>query len=363
LSGGIDSSLITAIMQSKSDEKIKTFTVAFNEKEFNEADNAKKIANYLGTDHNEMLVSSNDALNLLSVLPRVYDEPFSDPSSIPTLLISKFASSRVKVCLTGDGGDELFGGYNRYIYTYKHMEFLKKCPYLIRKFISRILCVIPSLGNKFYSGNISYKLDKLISVLELSNINEIYDQIIRRNSNSSFVIGGDLTNDFKMLSGQNAHNNYVNLMMHSDILNYLPDDLLTKVDRAAMFNSLETRAPFLDLNVINFSNSLPISMKIRNGKGKWILRQVLKNYIPENLFDNPKKGFTVPIGEWLIGPLKNLVLEMLSEKRLINEGFLNYEMVKKILNDHFYHRQDRSDVIWSILVFQLWLNSERGNAK
>jgi asparagine synthase (glutamine-hydrolysing) len=271
------------------------------------------------------------------------------------------AQTDCKVVFNGDGSDELFGGYNRYIYTNKYMEFLKKCPFIIRKSISRTLGALPSFGSRFYPGNLSYRLDKLISVLELTNLNEIYDQMIRRNSNPSFLISGSLTNNFRMLSGQSAHKDYVDRMMFSDILNYLPDDLLTKVDRAAMYNSLETRAPFLDINVIDFSNSLPLSMKIRNGKGKWIIRQVLKNYMPEDFFDKPKKGFAVPIGDWLKGPLKNLTLEMLSERRLINDGFLNYEMVKEILNEHFSNRKDRSHDIWSILIFQLWLDSERVN--
>ena len=366
LSGGIDSSTVVALMQAQSSRPVKTFTIGFNEKGYNEAVHAKAVAQYLGTEHTELYVTPEQAMAVIPRLPTLYDEPFSDSSQIPTFLVSELAKQHVAVSLSGDAGDELFCGYNRYQMTSKLWNKLSMLPVPLRSMLAKgINTISPEVWNKLtahmpgmkHFNNIGDKLHKGARVLTSRSVDELYLGLVSHHSDpSAWVIGGQepftlLTNNAPDLAGLSD----VQRMMALDLMTYLPDDILVKVDRAAMGVSLETRVPFLDHRVIEFAWSLPQSIKLKDGQSKWPLRQVLYRHVPRELIDRPKMGFGVPLDEWLRGPLRDWAESLLDESRLRQEGFFYPEPIRVLWSEHLSGQRNWSSQLWNVLMFQAWL--------
>lgn len=370
LSGGIDSSLITSLLQSISTNPIKTFTIGFDKKEFDESQYAYKVAKHLGTEHTELIVSSNDVISTIPFLQDIYDEPFADSSQIPTFLISKLAKKEVSVALSGDGADELFAGYNRYLYADKIWNKINKFPISLRKLCSKSLSSIPSFlidgilntSNKFLPNNIrfAYPISKFLKFADLLNSEsdlEIYHRLISYWSFSPPVKGNRKFDIYKYLKNSFSSSleiSFLEEMMINDLKYYLTDDILQKVDRASMAASLETRAPFLDHNIADFSFSLPMEMKLRNGKSKWILRQILNKYLPKDLFDRNKMGFVIPIDSWLKGPLRVWAQDKLSQENLKKFEMLDYRVINKAWNEHLKGKSNFQYPLWNVLMFLEW---------
>jgi asparagine synthase (glutamine-hydrolysing) len=365
LSGGVDSSVIVALMQSQSNSKVNTFSVGFNETGYNEAKYAHMVAKHLGTNHSELYVSERDALNIIPNLPHIYDEPFADSSQIPTYIISKFAKQKVSVALSGDAGDELFGGYNRYVFAQKMFGKIRKTPIAIRHLMSKTILSITEekldkLLNVFASRsytNIGHKLYKVAGVLNTKSIPELHFKLVSQIHNpTNWLID---TNEHKTLFNDDVSRfdelDPAEQMMAYDLITYLPTDILTKVDRAAMAVSLETRIPFLDPDVIRFSTSLPLEFKIRNGVTKWALREVLYKYVEKDLIERPKMGFGIPLAEWLRGPLRDWAESLLDEKRLYEEGFFHVKFVRNKWEEHLNGKGNWHHQLWNVLMFQAWL--------
>ena len=364
LSGGVDSSTIVALMQKQSTRKVKTFTIGFSEEAFNEAVHAKAVAEHLGTDHTELYVQPQDALNVIPDLSAYYAEPFADSSQVPTFLVSKLARSAVTVSLSGDAGDELFGGYNRYLFTQKYWKILQAVPKPVRTVASQILLSIAPrhwdrigllLGR---SGNnaIGHKLHKGASLLNKESIGDLYTGLISHfDDPSQFVIDAGQPETF---SDRNmaaiANLSSIEWMMAVDSVHYLPDDILAKVDRAAMAVSLETRVPMLDPDVIRFAWQLPLDLKIRDGKTKWPVRQLLYRHVPQSLIDRPKMGFGIPIAEWLRGPLRDWAEALLEPAAMRADGYFVTESVQQLWQQHLSGRLNNGYRLWSILMFQAW---------
>ena len=367
LSGGVDSSTVVALMQSFSNSKINTFTIGFNSKQFDEAKHAKLVAKHLGTNHYEKYVTESDALDVIPNLPNIYDEPFADSSQIPTFLVSKFAKQKVTVALSGDAGDELFGGYNRYVFSKKTLNNIFKTPTTIKKLVSKIIFSISEeRWNSLLSGflsksfvNIGNKLHKTADILSSKSIRDLHFKLVSQIHNPSEWLKNSNEYKSKLNDGilRFEELNSIESMMAYDLISYLPTDILTKVDRAAMSVSLETRIPFLDLDVIEFSASLPIEFKIRNGVSKWALREVLYKHVPKDLIERPKMGFGVPLAEWLRGPLKDWAESLLDENRLHQEGFFNVEFVRDKWLEHLSGKRNWSYQLWNVLMFQAWLEN------
>lgn len=368
LSGGVDSSLIVALMQELSRNPVKSFTLGFSDDQFDEAPFAKTVAEHLKTDHTEVYVNSNAAREVIPKLPGIYDEPFSDSSQIPSFLISKIAKADVTVCLSGDGADELFGGYNRYNFGARSWGKISMLPSKFRNQFSKGLTSVNTktydemflrlgkfLPPRFTYTNVGDKIHKFSYLLNSNSKNEFYSQLV---SNwGKFEAGAKneerhdsfFENYFLQMDG-----NFAEQMMSVDLDTYLPDDILVKVDRAAMAVSLETRAPFLDHRVVEFANSLPLRLKIRNGKGKYCLRRILYNKVPQNLVERPKMGFGVPLGSWLRGPLKDWAYSLLESERIKKSGYLNSDLIQEIWLQHTSGERNWQYRLWNILMFEAW---------
>ncbi|NOJ23995.1 asparagine synthase (glutamine-hydrolyzing) [Vibrio coralliilyticus] len=365
LSGGIDSSLIVSLMQSMSDRPIKTFSIGFQEEAFNEAEYAKKVAEHLGTEHTELYVTADDALNVVGHLSDIYDEPFSDSSQIPTFLVSKMASEHVTVSLSGDAGDELFCGYNRYLMTDRLWKRLSTTPKFIRRSIAKVLLSISTetwnrfaviLPNKYKMSNLGDKLHKAANVVTCKDIDELYQRLVSHWHNPEDIVLGSqepLTALTDPERKPNLSHPILN-MMALDTLSYMTDDILVKVDRAAMANSLETRVPFLDHTVFEHAWKMPFEYKLREGSTKYCLREILYRYVPKELIERPKTGFGIPLDQWLRGPLKDWAENLISKERLQEEGFFDADMVTRMWNEHVSGERNWQYHLWDVLMFQSW---------
>lgn len=364
LSGGIDSSLVTSIMQANSIKPIKTFTIGFDEKKYNEAKFAKRISNHLNTDHTELYLESKKVLNLIPDIPFIWDEPLADSSQIPTFLVSKLAKEKVKVSLSGDGGDEIFCGYNRYVRGYDVWTKINYLPQNIQKFLGYMINKIPHNIYKFLDmflhTNYRELLPKLSRVMTSRNEKEFYNNLISHWTNDDNLIlqQGSEKDFFELMTNINFKD-FRQAMMFLDLHSYLPDTILTKVDRASMAVSLETREPFLDHKIVEFGFNLPISHKVRNGKSKYILRELLKDYIPSSYFERPKQGFSIPLAKWLRKDLKDWAESLLNEEKLHRQGYLNPKVVRHHWKNCLSEKNFSHYKIWNVLMFQSWLESKK----
>jgi asparagine synthase (glutamine-hydrolysing) len=377
LSGGVDSSTVVALMQAEAARPVQTFTIGFREEGHNEAEHAKAVARHLGTDHTELYVTPAEARQVIPRLPELYDEPFSDSSQIPTFLVAQLARRKVTVSLSGDGGDELFGGYNRHFIGRGLWDRLRRVPPGLRSgAASAITSISPAHWNRFLTSflklapahyrytNPGEKLHKLALVLGARDPNEIYLGLTSQWKHPSSVVydGTEPVTALTNGDGSAALPDFTQRMMFLDLVGYLPDDILVKVDRAAMGVSLETRVPMLDHHVVEFAWQVPLSMKIRGGQGKWLLRQLLYKHVPRELIERPKTGFSVPIGEWLRGPLREWAEALLDQARLQREGFFDPAPIRDRWEEHLSGRRDWQESLWTVLMFQAWLEAERAPA-
>lgn len=370
LSGGVDSSLIVALMQAQSTRPVKTFTIGFEERAYNEADDAASVARHLGTDHHAHYISNRECLDMIGRIPDLYDEPFADSSQIPTAFISQFTSRHVKVALSGDAGDELWGGYNRYLWSSRLWPKLQRVPSGLKRSIAKnILRVVPQQweefierGNRLVPPRLRVrgggdKMHKLAHSLAAKNPDEMYRNFVSQWHNPGEVLQENCEPAFLVdhFAAVPPNLDYVERMMYLDSLTYLPDDILCKVDRASMAMGLETRVPFLDNDLVDLAWSIPIEMRIHQGVSKWPLRQLLYRYLPESMFERPKLGFGVPIGDWLRGPLRDWAESMLSEEQLKQDGWFRADVVRKQWRDHLSGRFNQQHSLWTVLMFQSWL--------
>ena len=368
LSGGIDSSLIVSLMQ-ESGVKTKTFTVGFNFTEFDESVYAKEVADHLGTDHTSYICDQNDVFNLLPNLSTAFSEPFADSSQLPTMLVSKMAREKVTVALSGDGGDELFGGYNRYLLANKYWKYLDKVPLSVRSNLFKSIDYLPntlmetlirySPLSKNLSGDKKQRVKKILSKIKsISTKESFYKSLVTEWSKDLNLLNFELNNEEPLnldyLFGKKANITFEEAMMHRDFQTYLPDDILCKVDRSSMFSSLETRSPFLNRELVEFAYKQPLDVKIRNGETKWVLRELLKEYIPQNLFDRPKQGFGIPVSDWMRGELKDWVNDNLSSEISDSHGFFNQDVIEIVKNEHFSNKFNHEHKLWSLVQFNQW---------
>jgi asparagine synthase (glutamine-hydrolysing) len=371
LSGGIDSSAVVALMQSQSTRPVKTFTIGFHESFYNEAEYAKAVASHLGTEHTELYVTPEETMAVIPQLPTLYDEPFADASQIPTYLVSQLARQHVTVSLSGDGGDELFAGYDRYALgrsVWKNIGWSPKwsrkllsrgltsfSPQALDRFLHPLMPILPQTAGSHPGG----RLLRLAEILPEDTPELMYFGLVSHfKQPTSLVI--DSVEPPTTMANPDLWARVPDLthrMMYADAVAYLPDDILTKVDRASMGVSLEARVPLLDHRVFAYAWQLPLSMKVQHNKGKWILRQVLYRYVPPALVERPKKGFGVPIDRWLRGPLRDWAASLLESGRIQQEGYLRSEPIQKIWNEHLSHKRDWEYYLWNILMFQAWLEN------
>ena len=363
LSGGIDSSTVVALMQSVSPRPVHTFSIGFKEESHNEAADAARVAKHLGTKHREFIVSWAEAREVLPRLPELFDEPFSDSSQIPTYLISRLAKQHVTVALTGDGGDEVFGGYNRYRWNKKLWGLISHTPRFFSSGLGKAITLLSPgaweavLGGRQPQGG--QKMYKLAKSLQARSQWELYEQV----SSVSPVPSELLAAEHKVHAPSDRTNapatasRFVEGMMYEDTVTYLPDDILVKVDRASMGASLETRAPFLDHEIVEFAWSLPLAMKLHGGTGKYVLRKVLEKFVPRQLTDRPKAGFAIPIGAWLRKDLRDWAESALDSAKIRGQGYLDVDAVQKKWQEHLSGKRDWESQIWNILVLQWWLEA------
>lgn len=373
LSGGIDSSAVVALMQKHSRTPVKTYTIGFHEESYDEAGHAKAVAQHLGTEHTELYLTSAEAMAIVPALPSLYDEPFADSSQIPTFLVSKLARRHVTVSLSGDGGDEVFGGYTRHLWGQEIWRRFGWMPSAPRRGIADFMMRIsphswgrifktlgPVLPASLRQTNPGDKLHKLAEILEAESPEAMYLLLVSQWKNASSVVVG--TTDLPTLLTQRGEwpdiRDFGQMMMFLDTVTYLPDDILVKLDRASMGVSLESRVPFLDHRIIEFAWQLPQNMKIRDRQSKWLLRQVLHKYVPADLVNRPKTGFGIPIHEWLRGPLRSWAEELLDAGRLRREGFFDPEPIRKKWDQHLSGKYNWMHPLWNVLMFQAWLEAE-----
>lgn len=367
LSGGIDSSTVTALMQAQSARKVRTFSIGFHDAKYNEAEHAKAVAQYLGTDHTELYVAPAHARDLIPGIPDWFDEPFADSSQLPTYLVAQMTREHVTVALSGDGGDELFAGYNRYYWAEAIWRRIGRLPLSIRRGAAAVISGIPTeTWDRFAALAPSKrvprlpgdKLHKIASILPLQDQDDLYRRLVSYWDEPDSVV----------LDGREFHGvlwdetvradlpQFLERMQFFDTVTYMPDDILTKVDRTSMAVSLEARVPLLDHRVVEFAWSLPLSLKIRDGKSKWLLRQVLYRHVPEDLVERPKMGFGVPIGTWLRGPLRAWAEALLEPTRLREQGFLNVDVIQRKWREHLSGRRNWEYQLWTALMFEAWMD-------
>jgi asparagine synthase (glutamine-hydrolysing) len=369
LSGGIDSSTVASLMQSMRSDPIKTFTVGSLETDFDEARYAREVARHLGTDHTELYVTEAETLATVPDIPHIYDEPFGDSSQIPTTLISRLAGQHVTVALSGDGGDELFCGYSRYLFMERLWRTIKAIPRFMRKPAAGILraishslkhrrvdAVSSSLLNHRHHI-VANRMAELANVIEETAFVELYRRFMSQIKDpKSFAPGSRDSNQMPTHWSCNLEPmDHFQIMSCLDLASYLPDDILVKVDRAGMSVGLEVRVPILDHRVVEFASRIPSAEKIHGRTGKMQLRSVLRRYVPDRLIDRPKQGFGIPVALWLRGPLREWAEGLLAEKRLANEGYFDVAHVRSIWDQHVKGHRDWSPHIWTILMFQAWL--------
>lgn len=365
LSGGLDSSTIAALMQAQLSRPVRTFTIGFEVPGYNEAENAKAIAKHLGTSHTELYLTPQDALNVIPELSRIWDEPFADSSQIPTLLLSRMTRQHVTVALSGDAGDELFCGYNRYNQGYSLYNTLRRMPAPLRKAIATSLIALPAhtldrliekLPKKFQYPAVGDRLNKLGMVIRHSSGTDFYRALVSLSQTPVDLVPDAHEPETLLARSQDwpQLDDFREVMMYLDTLVYLPGDILTKVDRASMATSLEARVPFLDNDVIDFAWSLPTDMKLRDGKSKWALRQVLERYVPNELVDRPKMGFGIPIEHWLRRDLRDWAEDLLSPSCLADGGYFDVAKVRTLWEENCSGKGRHHHQLWAILMFQSW---------
>lgn len=371
LSGGIDSSTVVSLMQVQSSQPIKTFTIGFYEEKYNEATYAQAVAQHLGCDHTELYITPKTAIDVIPQLPTIYDEPFADSSQIPTFLVAQLARQKVTVSLSGDGGDEIFGGYSQYFWGQNIWRSLGWIPAPLRGIIAKMITGLsPDTWNHLFKqlpvSPFSYfpagdSLYRLAGVLSEKQGEGIYKYLMSQwQDPASVVIGSqELTTPLNNPQMWANVSELLQQMMYLDTITELPDDIMNKVDRATMKVSLESRAPFLDHRVLEFAWSLPLSFHVRQGKGKWLLRQILSRYLPNNLTERPKKGFSVPLNEWLRSEqLRDWATYLLDEKRLQSQGFLNSKLITQKWTEHLSGDYNWQSHLWNVLMFQGWLEQK-----
>jgi asparagine synthase (glutamine-hydrolysing) len=373
LSGGVDSSTVVALMQKLSSRPVKTFTIGFHEKGYNEAAHAKAVARHLGTDHTELYVTAGEARDVIPHLPEIYDEPFADSSQIPTHLVARLARQHVTVALSGDGGDEIFGGYNRYLLTSQLWDRVAGVPRPLRAAAAHAMTAISSsawtrlgdvaggvLPSWAKVDRLGDKVHKGAPLLDSASPAELYRGMLSLwRDPAAIVTGGTEPSSFSSdAAASEVVLGPVERMMALDLVGYLPDDILVKVDRAAMAVSLETRVPYLDHRVVEFAWRLPLASKLRAGEGKWLLRQLLYRYVPRELIERPKMGFAIPLGDWLRGPLRGWAEDLLDERRLREEGYFRPRPIRELWKAHLAGRSDEYPRLWPVLMFQSWLGTQ-----
>ena len=376
LSGGVDSSTIVALMQAASARPVQTFTIGFDETAFDESPHAAEVARHLGTDHYELRVTDAHARAVIPELPRLYDEPFADASQIPTHLVCRAARRKVTVALSGDGGDELFGGYNRYFWGPRVWDRFARLPHPLRRVLGQAIGAIPvplwdTAGSAYAwlrpgtagvlrPGDKAHRLGNRLRTVKTSD--DLYRSLVSEWTPDSGVIEPAVAEPDSQLDDplpEHGAEHPAMRMMVQDMRSYLPDDILCKVDRAAMGIGLETRAPFLDPAVITLSARLPTPVKIRGGMGKWALRQVLYRHVPRKIIDRPKAGFAMPVGQWLRGPLRDWGENLLSRDRLTSDGLFNASAIRQTWAEHLSGRRDWSVRLWAVLMFQEWRAAQK----
>jgi asparagine synthase (glutamine-hydrolysing) len=371
LSGGIDSSLIVALMQAQSARPVRTFTIGFHDRDFNEAEHAKAVARHLGTEHTELYVSPAEAVAVIPRLPDLYDEPFSDTSQIPTYLVAELARHHVTVSLSGDAGDELFGGYTRYLRTARLWELMRRVPRGVRRALATT--VVRPLGwasstllqqggtvrSRAGGARMNRRVRQIAELLPVRRAEEVYARVLFGEEDSTSLVQGAYAVPTAVMDPTHWRllPDFTQGMMYVDMITYLPDDILVKLDRATMGVSLEGRIPFLDHRVIEFAWRLPLSMKVRGGVGKWLLREVLRRYVPRELVERPKRGFSAPVTRWLRGPLRAWAEDLLDEARLRRQGILDPASVRHRWEALLDGSSQWESSVWSLLMFQAWFEA------